>query len=163
LSHDEILARLNERFGAAVQKGSEAIDFTVYVEPSVLVEVARFLRDELGFDFLSNLTAVDWPEHFAVVYHLYSTQHPAPPLVLKVLLHDKENPRLPSVVQVWEGANFQEREVYDLMGIMFEGHPNLQRILLWDGFPGHPLRKSFVNRTFAYEEMEPTLPPPEQR
>jgi len=163
LSHEEILAKLRERFPEEIADQPEGIDFTVVVQAQKLPEIAAFLRDEIGFDYLSNLTSVDHPDHFEVVYHLYSIRNPAPPFVLKVMLEDKENPRLPSVVGVWEGANFQEREVYDLMGIVFEGHPNLERILLWDGFPGHPLRKDFTNRTYSYEEMLLTLPPEDER
>lgn len=130
---------------------------------SHIVEVTRTLRDDHGFDLLSNLTAVDQPEAFEVVYHLYSIANPAPPLALKVRLSDKEDPRLPSVTGIWQGANLQEREVYDLFGIVFEGHPRLERILLWEGFPGHPLRKDFVNRVYSHEELRATLPPETER
>lgn len=163
MNHQETLELLQQRFPDEVLEHPESIDFTVILSRGHLVEVARFLREERGYDLLSNLTAVDRPEYFEVVYHLYSTTDPAPPLALKVRLEDKEDPRLPSVTGVWEGANLQEREVYDLFGIVFEGHPKLERILLWDGFPGHPLRKDFVNRTYSFAEMRPTLPPEEQR
>ena len=161
--HEEVVAALRERFPDEIEDQPEGIDTTVVVSGHRLPEVARFLRQEAGFDYLSDLAGVDHPERFEVVYHLYSTSGPAPPLVLKVLLEDKEDPRVPSVTGVWEGANFQEREAYDLMGIVFEGHPNLERILLWDGFPGHPLRKDFANRTCSFEEMELTLPPEDHR
>jgi NADH-quinone oxidoreductase subunit C len=64
--------------------------------------------------------------------------------MVKVQCYDRENPSLPSVVGLWQGADFQEREIYDLFGIRFEGHPNLKRIFLWEGFEGHPLRKDFI-------------------
>jgi len=163
MSHEEILAALQERFPEEVVDSPQGINFTIVVKPERLVEVATFLRDEAGMDFLSNLTAVDRPNHFEVIYHLYSTRNPAPPLALKVMLPDKANPRLPSVTCVWEGANFQERETYDMLGIVFDGHPKLERLLLWDGFPGHPLRKDFVNRTYTFEEMNRTLPPDDKR
>src|SRR3972149_943495 len=81
---------------------------------------------------------------FEVVYHLLSIGHNLA-ATLKVRTHDRENPEVPSVTLVWRGAHFQERETYDLMGIRFQGHPDLRRIFLWDGFPGHPLRKDWLN------------------
>lgn len=159
MNNEEILAQLQERFPGAVVEVPELTDFTVVVAPERLIEVATFLRDEAGFDYLANLTSVDWPERFEVVYHLYSIKNgAAQPFVLKVYLPDKENPEVPSVVGIWPTANYQEREVYDLMGIRFPGHPNLKRIMLWEGFPGHPLRKDFENRPYTYEELEPTRP-----
>lgn len=162
MNHEQTLALLRERFPEAVLDHPESLDFTIVLDGGQLVEIARFLH-ELGYDYLCNLTAVDRPEYFEVVYHLYSIKDPAPPLALKVRLEDKEDPRLPSVTSVWQGANLQEREVYDLFGIVFEGHPKLERILLWEGFPGHPLRKDFVNRTYSFEEMRLTLPPEKER
>jgi len=163
LSHEATLDELRRRFPDEALEQQDGIDFTVIVPPGLIAEVARVLRDELGYDLLCDLTAVDRPEAFEVVYHLYSIARPEPPLVLKVRLTDKSDPRLPSVTPVWEGANFQEREVYDLFGIVFEGHPRLERILLWDGFPGHPLRKDFVNRVYSHEEMRATMPPETER
>jgi NADH/F420H2 dehydrogenase subunit C len=122
-------------------------------------KVTQFLRDECGLDYLALLTAVDQPERFEVVYHLWSIKdRTTEPFVLKVYIEDKENPSVPSVTPLWRGANYQEREAYDLMGIRFEGHPNLKRIVLWEGFPGHPLRKDFENRTYTFEELKPTRP-----
>src|SRR3990170_2815078 len=86
------------------------------------------------------LCGVDRLDHFEVVYHLLSIALNQAATV-KVRTRDRENPAVPSVVPVWRGAHFQERETFDLMGIRFEGHPDLRRIFLWDGFPGHPLRK----------------------
>jgi len=98
-----------------------------------------------------------------VVYHLFSIADPQPPFAVKVALPDKADPRLPSVVPVWESANLQEREAYDMLGIVFDGHPNLARLYTWDGFPGHPLRKDFENRLYSFEEMRQTMPPEEER
>ena len=78
-----------------------------------------------------------------MVYHLTSIEHNHS-LVLKTRCYSRDNPTLPSVVGLWRGADFQEREIYDLLGISFEGHPNLRRIALWEGFDGHPLRKDFL-------------------
>jgi NADH-quinone oxidoreductase subunit C len=109
-----------------------------------LLTVFRFARDdaELDFAYLTSLTSVDWLDRFELVYHLQSLRrnHIA---VLKVAL-ERENPIVPSVTPIWEGARLQEAEVYDLMGIRFEGHPSLRRIFLWEGFAGWPLRKDFL-------------------
>ncbi len=115
-----------------------------------LIEFATALRDELGYDYLSSVTGVDYlPEgKMEVVYHVYrSTGGGA--LVFKVQV-PREEPVVPSLVPVYPGADFQEREAWDLLGIRFEGHPNLKRILLWEGFHGHPLRKDW--REPFYEE-----------
>lgn len=159
MTNEEILSKLRERFPDAVIEVPELIDFTVAIKPEALADVARFLHDECGLDYLALLTAVDRPERFEVVYHLWSIKdQTTEPFVLKVYIEDKEDPTVPSVTPIWRGANYQEREAYDLMGIRFEGHPNLKRILLWEGFPGHPLRKDFENRTYTFEELEPTRP-----
>ena len=118
-----------------------------------LLEVAHWLRDDLEYDYLSAITAVDWRDRIEMVYHLYSFnyyKHPSA-VVLRVDLERPEYPEYPlcpSLTKLWPGALFQEREVYDLMGIKFVGHPDLRRILLADDFPGHPLRKDFE---FDYE------------
>ena len=159
MTNAEILVRLKEKYPDAVVDVPELIDFTVAVKPDALAEVAAFLRDECGLDYMADVTAVDVPERFEMVYHLYSIKDQTPEsFVLKVYLEDKENPTVASVTPLWKGADYQEREVYDLMGIHFEGHPNLKRIMLWEGFPGHPLRKDFENRTFTFKELEPTRP-----
>lgn len=159
MTNEEILAKLRERFPDAVIEVPDLIDFTVAIKAEAVAEVARFLHDECGLDYLALLTAVDLPERFEVVYHLWSIKdQTTEPFVLKAYIEDKENPTVPSVTPIWRGANYQEREAYDLMGIRFEGHPNLKRILLWEGFPGHPLRKDFENRTYTFEELEPTRP-----
>lgn len=157
LTHEEILSRLRERFPDAVLEVPEGmIDFTIVIAPQAWHDVALFLRDELGYDFLTNVTAVDWPDRFEVVYHLYGVQAGHPLLTIKLPVTDKENPVVPSVVDVWRSADYQEREEYDLMGIRFEGHPNLKRIMMWEGYEGHPLRKDFQNRTYSYAELEPS-------
>lgn len=159
MTNEEILGKLKERFPDAVVDVPELIDFTVAIKPEAVVAVTRFLHDECGLDYLALLTAVDQPERFEVVYHLWSIKdRTTEPFVLKAYIEDKENPTIPSVTPLWRGANYQEREAYDLMGIRFEGHPNLKRIVLWEGFPGHPLRKDFENRTYTFEELKPTRP-----
>jgi NADH-quinone oxidoreductase subunit C/D len=115
-----------------------------------LVEFANGLRDEFGYDFLSSVTGVDYlPEdQMEVVYHAYKTTG-GPELVYKVQV-PRENPVVPSLTPVFPGADLQEREAWDLMGIRFEGHPNLKRVLTWEGFEGHPLQKDW--REPFYEE-----------
>lgn len=161
VTNEEILAKVNERFPGAVVEAPEGMkDFTVILAPEYLVEVMMLLRDELGFDFLSGVTAVDWPQHFEMVYHLFATAQTRGVLVVKVRLADKTDPEVDSVTPLWPGASLQENEVFDLMGIRFRGHPDPRRVLLWDGFPGHPLRKEFKDRTFTFKELEPTRPKP---
>jgi NADH-quinone oxidoreductase subunit C len=106
--------------------------------------VAFFLKTTPGLDFnyLSYITTVDYQSYFEVVYHLVSLEHNQS-LLMRVRCTTRDNPTVPSVVSLWRGADFQEREIYDLMGISFTGHPNLKRIFLWDGFQGYPLRKDF--------------------
>ncbi len=115
------------------------------VPPESLLQVAQYLKDTPGFDFgyLTCLTAVDYTDYFEVVYHLTSLKHNHS-LVLKTRCYDREKPTVPSVVSLWQGADLQEREAYDLMGIVFSGHPNLKRLFLWEGFPGYPLRRDYL-------------------
>jgi NADH-quinone oxidoreductase subunit C len=115
----------------------------VTVQPLQLLEAARLLREdpELAFDYLRCLSVVDYRDSFQVVYHLWSMGHRYK-LVMKVNAAT-EDPRVPSVVGVWRGADWFEREGHDLFGVVFEGHPDLKPLLLWEGFEGYPGRKSF--------------------
>ena len=117
---------------------------TVEIAPGKLVEACRHLKDAETFTFLVDLTAVDWKERaprFDVVYWLHSFDRGNARVRLKVGVADGAT--CPTVSGVWETANWMEREVFDLFGISFDGHPDLRRILTWDGFQGHPLRKDF--------------------
>ena len=142
LSGKEIATQIEEKFPESVVESSEK---AVVVKSDSLLDVAAFLKDtpDFDFDYLNYITAVDYYDHFEVVYMLSSLEHNHS-LVIKTRCYDRESPVLPSVVRLWQGADFQEREIYDLMGIKFEGHPNMKRIFLWEGFPGHPLRKDFM-------------------
>ena len=145
--------RLRQRFGAALVSSALARgELTVEVAPGRLIEVCRALRDEAEFRFemLIDLCGVDYLEYgdgsrsgprYAVVYHLLSVAHNRR-LRLRVGL-DGDYPRVDSVIAVWAGANWYEREAFDLYGIHFEGHPDLRRILTDYGFVGHPFRKDF--------------------
>ena len=160
----EIIQALEEKLGDKIKaKHPEAIDPFVVVTPSDLLEVCRFLRDDprLRFDILNCVSGVDYLEpdpkkapkagfepHTEVVYHLQSFAH-RHRFVLKVLLprwkddRPGQLPEVPSVTSVWRTADWHEREVYDLSGVWFTGHPELTRILLADDWVGHPLRKDY--------------------
>ncbi|CAG0932008.1 NADH-quinone oxidoreductase subunit C/D [Thermoflexales bacterium] len=143
------LAGLKEKFGEAVKPG----DFEgVVINHDRLVEVATYIRDELGYDYLTSVTGVDYlaQNEMEVVYHVLNTRAGGAPLVFKART-PRENAVVPSLITVWPGADFQEREAWDLLGIKFEGHPYLKRILMWEGFSGHPLRKDWKE---AYYEQD---------
>ena len=142
LSAREVSKRITERFPNAV---IEANDASILINSNSLLDVAGFLKETSGleFNYLNHITAVDYYDHFEVVYLLISIEHNHS-LILKTRCYGRDNPSLPSVVSLWNGAVFQEREIYDLMGITFEGHPDMKRIFLWQGFQGHPLRKDYL-------------------
>lgn len=144
-SATDLLATLQAKFPAATSRPTgdhPAYNLPVAEVPSAL----KFLRDEQGFDLLSDVTAIDWDveasPRFSVVWHLLSTTHHGYVRIVADCVSDTE-PSSPSVVALWAGANWHERETFDLMGIRFTDHPDLRRILMWDGYPFHPLRKDF--------------------
>ena len=141
LAPADLAARLRGRFP---ELSLEIGPNWLMLEPSPLLDVCRFLRDDpdLDFVYLTCLTCVDRLDCFEVVYILHSLRrNQIATIKAKV---DRDDPVLPSVYQIWYGAHLQEAEAYDLMGIRFEGHPNLRRIFLWEGFAGWPLRKDFL-------------------
>ena len=142
LSGKEIASQLEEKFPGSV---IESDHNSFVVKSDSLLAIATFLKDtpDLNFNYLTHITAIDYYDHFEVVYQLTSLEHNHS-LVLKTRCYGRENLAVPSVVSLWRGADFQEREIYDLMGISFDGHPNLKRIVLWEGFEGHPLRKDYL-------------------
>lgn len=178
-----------------VPNPSPAAEHSLRVAPKSAVAVATFLRDDadLAFDFLSNVTGVDWPDkeitekvkvtrqvtkaidgvdqqvdetveetrkrvepgYLEAVYHLYSVAKKHGPLVIRMKTGNRSDQvDLPSLTPVWRAAEFQEREVFDLYGIVFDGHPDLRRLLMWDGFKDHPMRKDYVEPDDY--EYEPT-------
>jgi NADH-quinone oxidoreductase subunit C len=145
MNHLQIYQILKQRFLEDIQEihSDHTGDPYVIVNPEALVNVCTYLRDdpETAFDLLICVSGVDDRQTLWVVYHLYSTlkNHRA---VLKVKA-DKSDPWVPTVTSVWPGANWFEREVYDLFGINFRGHPDLRRILLPDDWEGWPLRKDY--------------------
>jgi NADH-quinone oxidoreductase subunit D/NADH-quinone oxidoreductase subunit C/D len=143
---------LKRKFPDAVKDDTRQGYSGIIVDRAHLVEVARSIRDELGFNYLSSATAVDYlgiEDSMEMVYHAYRISGGGA-LVFKAQT-DRSKPEIPSLVDVYPGADFQEREAYDLFGIHFPGHPNLKRILLWEGFDGHPLRKDWKE---AYYEQD---------
>jgi NADH-quinone oxidoreductase subunit C len=142
LSGREIAKQIEENFPRSVVESSQQ---SLVVDKEFLLSVATYLKTTPGldFDYLTAITAVDYYDYFEVIYQLTSLQHNHS-LVVKTRCYRRDNPSLPSVVGLWRGADFQEREIYDLMGISFEAHPNLKRIVLWEGFQGHPLRKDYL-------------------
>jgi NADH-quinone oxidoreductase subunit C len=160
----EIIPILEERFGAAITgKKLDAIDPWVVLDPSRLVEICLFLRDDprVQFDMLNCITGVDYLEpdakkapkagfepHLEIVYHLSSFVH-RHRFVFKLVLprwtdnKPGELPEVPSVNDVWKTADWHERETFDLCGVMFMGHPDLRRILLAEDWEGYPLRKDY--------------------
>ncbi len=149
MTSKETFDRLAEKFPNFELAYVEGKDPAILVKADNLLELGRHLRDEDEYDYCSSITSVDYPDRFEVVYHLYSMKKEGGPVILKVHAA-REDPEVPSVVSLWPGADWQEREVWDLMGIRFAGHPNLRRILLWEGFAGHPLRKDFPGTQDEY-------------
>ena len=141
LSGKDIAGKLEEKLPGCLEDSGP--DYLL-VKSESLPAVAEYLKntESMAFDYFNFITAVDYYSYFEVVYRLDSTRRNHS-IVIKTRCYDRDNPTVPSLTGLWQGANFQEREVYDLMGITFEGHPNLKRMFLWDGFPGHPLRKDF--------------------
>ena len=166
-----ILDRLTKRFGniefapaPLLVRGDREGDQTyVRVGPDRLVEVLRYCYDdpELAFDQLCDLTCVDYLEfpdatdRFAVIYSLLSVKH-GHRLWIKCFVNDPK-PAVPSATDIWAGANWLEREIWDMFGIGFEGHPDLRRILTWEGFEAHPLRKDYPLRGRGEREAFPVV------
>ena len=155
-----VLEKLKARFGAAVlETHSDFGDDTAVVRREKIVEICTFLRDDpaLRFDLAMDLTGVDYlgeEPRFEVVYHLYSLEKKHR-VRIKARVPE-EDPTIDSVIPVWAGMDWYEREAYDMYGIVFRGHPNLKRILLYESFVGHPLRKDYPKA-----KRQPTIGPEE--
>jgi NADH-quinone oxidoreductase subunit C len=145
MTGQELLASLSQLFGAKIQDKTEFRGETTYtISPSDLREAAKFCRDDLSFDYLIDITSIDnfgEEPRFEIVYELYSMTLA---LHLRLKLRVSEDAgAVDTVSDIWPTANWHEREIYDMMGIKFNGHPDLRRILMWDGYPFFPLRKEF--------------------
>jgi NADH-quinone oxidoreductase subunit C len=163
LTQEGLSLQVKVGFGKGVEPTIDKDNVVVQVPPGRVLEFARFARDQLGFDYLTAITAIDNVESFELLYHWVSIKPQSPDkikpsypgyLLARVTVPKglgaeqpdpgpEYEPIVASITQVFPGANQQEREIYDLMGIRFKGHPRLERILLWEGFPGHPLRKDW--------------------
>ena len=142
---EEELASLEKSLGEKIQNKTEFRDETTYtIAAADLREIAKFCRDELSFDYLIDITSIDNSSEeprFEIVYELYSVSLGAH-LRLKLRVSEDAG-SVDTVSDIWPTANWHEREIYDMMGIKFDGHPDLRRILMWDGYPFFPLRKEF--------------------
>ena len=189
LALEEIKSRIEQNVPGArieiVQNPSVPAQSSLLLDNEHAFAVATFLRDnaELQFDYVSNVTGVDWPDtttktkvkklvdgvekevdevkktlrtgYLEVVYHLYSMEKKHGPVILRLRTENRaDKVHLPSLTRVWRSAEFQEREIFDLYGIIFDGHPDLRRILMWDEFEDHPMRKDYVEPDDY--EYEPT-------
>jgi NADH-quinone oxidoreductase subunit C len=139
-----IYERLKQQFPDEILEIGGKPDVFAVVDAAKIVSVCRFLRDdpELAMDCLSNETGVDYKDRIEVVYHLFSYQH-RHGCVLKIKLA-RENPVVATLEDIWHAANWMEREIYDLLGVTFQGHSDMRRILMPEDWPGYPLRKDFV-------------------
>ena len=145
MTAQELIASLEKTLGQKIQNKTEFRGETTYtISPSDLREVTKLCRDELSFDYLIDITSIDnfgEEPRFEIVYELYSMMVAAH---LRLKLRVSEDvAAVDSVSDIWPTANWHEREIYDMMGIKFNGHPDLRRILMWDGYPFFPLRKEF--------------------
>jgi NADH-quinone oxidoreductase subunit C len=141
---NELVKRYKEKFGPAILEAwTDRKQAILVVARELLAEIATYSRDEEKFNWLSDLTAVDWPKRekrFDIVLNLYSFEKNER---LRLKAHAGDGERVPSVQGVWTTANWMEREVFDMFGIVFEGHPDLKRLLLPEEWQGHPLRKDY--------------------
>jgi len=137
----DVAKQIAEQIPDAIVESNESC---IVVKAELLSQVVQYLNTapSLDFNFLNCITGVDYLDYMEVVYHLTSMNHNHS-LVLKTRC-DRENPEVPSLYSIFRGADYQEREIYDLLGIRFIGHPNLKRLFMWDGFEGHPLRRDYL-------------------
>jgi len=145
MTSQELLDSFSKSFGEKIQNKTEFRGETTFtIAASDLRDIAKFCRDELSFDYLIDVTSIDnfgEEPRFEIVYHLYSMAH-AVHLRLKLNVPEEAN-AVDTISDIWPTANWHEREAYDMMGIKFNGHPDLRRILMWEGYPFFPLRKDF--------------------
>src|ERR1700680_3809477 len=141
---NDLVKRYKEKFGPAILEAwTDRKQAILVVARELLAEIAIYSRDDEKFDWLSDLTAVDWPKRekrFDIVLNMYSFEKNER---LRLKAHATADERVPSVQGIWSTTNWMEREVYDMFGVVFEGHPDLKRILLPDEWQGHPLRKDY--------------------
>jgi len=149
MTKEEIITTIKSKFSQAILEINSEPDLTMVVDNKEILNICQFLHDEpeLNFVYLSDICGVDYPNRsprFDVVYHLYSLDKNQR---IRLKTKIEEGKSIPSITGIWKGANWFEREVYDLFGIEFENHPDLRRILLPDDWQGHPLRKDYPLQT----------------
>jgi NADH-quinone oxidoreductase subunit C len=146
MTHAQVSDAISSRFGNGVRDRSEFRgELTLVLAPDALRQVCEFCRDELAFGLLLDISSIDHFEHeprYELVYELYSLSHNLH-LRLKTHAVGDDEPSTRTVCDIWPTANWHEREIWDMMGIRFAGHPDLRRIIMWEGYPYHPLRKDF--------------------
>jgi NADH-quinone oxidoreductase subunit C len=142
LSGKEVAAKLEQQFSSDI---IESNDIFILVKKEALPDIVSLLKTnpDYDFNFLNYITAVDYLDYFEIIYQLTSLKHNHS-IVIKTRCFGRDNPSVPSIVKLYSTANPQEREIYDLMGIRFEGHPNMTRMFLWEGFKGYPQRKDYL-------------------
>jgi NADH-quinone oxidoreductase subunit C len=140
----EMVQALSQKFGSAITRThTQCGEHSITVELASLHALMQYMRDELAFDYLVDISSVDHmgtEPRFEMVYELYGYGHGQHLRVKSAVAEDQD---VPTVIDLWRTADWHEREVYDMMGIKFSGHPDLRRILMWDGYPFFPLRKDF--------------------
>lgn len=142
MEKDKTFGNLRAIIGENLEISSDAFFTYLRISSEEILPLMQTLREKYGMNYLANLTAVDYGEEFEVVYHLYAIPDNGLKLTVKTRV-PREKAELSSVFTIYPTADWQEREIFDLMGIRFSGHPNLIRVLLPDDFVGHPLRKDF--------------------
>lgn len=140
-NQENMLQELQNGFGDKLEITEDQFFTFLKITPADLLALMKKLRDNYGFNYLTNVSSVDSGDEFEVIYHIYSIPQNYKIAVKASIPRNKAE--IDSVFSIWPAADWQEREVYDLMGIKFAGHPNLIRVLLPDDFEGHPLRKDF--------------------
>ncbi len=164
MTGQEMFDALGETFAEEIQAKTEFRGETTYtIASGDLREIAKFCRDELSFDYLLDITSIDnygEEPRFEIVYHLYSMPH-AVHLRVKLKVPEEAD-AVDTISDIWPTANWHEREAYDMMGIKFNGHPDLRRILMWEGYPYFPLQKDFpLEGLPGSKDREPRARPPE--
>ncbi len=151
MTGEEILNQIKERFGSAITESeAKGVEVRLTAKSEANWVVCRLLRD-IGFEYLNCISGADWVTHLEVVYNMSSLQHPNK-VHLRVPV-DRNNPTIRTVTDIWAGANWHERECYDLFGVRFDGHPDHRRILLPEDWVGYPLRKDYTDeRLVPYTE-----------
>ena len=142
LSGQDVAKQITDKFPEAV---IESNNYAAIIKNEYLLKVVEYLKNtpKLAFNYLTDLTCTDYLDYFEIIYHLSSMDNNTL-LVLKVRCYDREKVELPSITGLFKGADYMEREIFDMMGIRFTGHPNMKRIFLWEGYQGYPLRKDFT-------------------